>query len=279
MRLADESRLAMAIGSMTGRMPSTALVLVLLVGAAKASDSDLAKASQNPVADMISLPIKNKLNFDRGEEDAFAFELELQPVLPVHLGEWNLINRFIVPIAYQEPANEGLSYDFGLRDITYQAFFSPASPGDIIWGLGPALILPTNTGNTLGNDKWAAGPAGVALSIRGPWVMGALAQHFWDFAGDDDAADVNLSSLQYFVNYNTPDYYLNTSPTITYNWEADGDDWTIPFGGGVGKVMRFGRTPVDMRVSAYWNVEAPESAPDWFVEFQVKLLFPKQSRP
>ena len=269
----------MAVGSMTGRIPSTAFLLILLVGAAKASDSDLAKASQNPVADMISLPIKNKLNFDRGEEDAFAFELELQPVLPVHLGEWNLINRFIVPIAYQEPANEGLSYDFGLRDITYQAFFSPASPGDIIWGLGPALILPTNTGNTLGNDKWAAGPAGVALSIRGPWVMGALAQHFWDFAGDDDAADVNLSSLQYFVNYNTPDYYLNTSPTITYNWEADGDDWTIPFGGGVGKVMRFGKTPVDMRVSAYWNVEAPESAPDWFVEFQVKLLFPKQSRP
>lgn len=239
-------------------------------------NADLARASQNPVAAMISLPMKNKFNFDRGDEDAFAYELELQPVVPVNLGEWHLINRFIVPIAYQEPAYEGMSHDFGLRDITYQAFFSPASPGDIIWGLGPALILPTNTENNLGNDKWAAGPAAVALAIRGPWVTGLLAQHFWDFAGDDDAADVNLSSLQYFINYNTPDYYLTTSPTMTYNWEADsGDDWTIPLGGGVGKVMRFGETPVDMRVSAYWNVEAPESAPDWFAEFQVKLLFPK----
>ena len=30
------------------------------------------------------------------------------------------------------------------------------------------------------------------------------------------------------------------------------------------------------RVSAYWNVEAPEKrALDWFAEFQVKLMFPK----
>jgi hypothetical protein len=239
-------------------------------------DGDLARASQNPVADMISLPMKNKFNFGRGDEDAFAYELELQPVLPVKLGEWNLINRFIVPIAYQEPAFEGMSYDTGLRNITYQAFFSPAAPGDIIWGVGPTLNMPTNTEDSLGNDKWSGGPAVVALTMRGPWVFGTLAQQFWDFAGDDDAADVDLSSLQYFVNYNTPDYYLNTSPTMTYNWEADSDDaWTIPVGGGIGKIYHFGETPVDMRLSAYSNVEAPDSAPDWFVEFQIKFLFPK----
>jgi hypothetical protein len=136
--------------------------------------------------------------------------------------------------------------------------------------------MPTNTEDSLGNDKWSGGPAVVALTMRGPWVFGTLAQQFWDFAGDDDAADVDLSSLQYFVNYNTPDYYLNTSPTMTYNWEADSDDaWTIPVGGGIGKIYHFGETPVDMRLSAYSNVEAPDSAPDWFVEFQIKFLFPK----
>jgi hypothetical protein len=162
--------------------------LIVLATSVQAGDEDLAKKSQNPLADMISLPIKNKFNFDRGEEDAFAYELELQPVVPVHLGEWNLINRFIIPVAYQEPAYDGLNYEFGLKDITYQAFFSPREPGGIIWGVGPAFILTTNTANSLGNDKWAAGPAAVALAIRGPWVNGILAQHFWDFAGDDDAA-------------------------------------------------------------------------------------------
>ena len=239
-------------------------------------DGDLARASQNPVAAMISLPMKNKLNFGLGEEDAFAYELELQPVYPVNLGKWNLINRFITTIAYQEAPYKGMDDEFGLRDTTYQAFFTPAEAGEIIWGVGPTFIIPTNTENSLGNDKWAAGPAALALTRRGPWVNGILGQHFWDFAGDNDAADVDLTTLQYFINYNTPDYYLNTSPTMSYNWEADSDEaWTIPVGGGIGKIMRFNDSPVDMRLSAYWNVEAPESAPDWFVEFQIKLLFPK----
>ena len=99
-------------------------------------EEELAKKAQNPVADMISLPIKTKFNFGRGKEDASSFELELQPVVPVNLGDWNLINRFIIPVAYQEPAFEGLNYEFGLKNITYQAFFSPKEPGSIIWGLG-----------------------------------------------------------------------------------------------------------------------------------------------
>ena len=245
-------------------------------GDGEVGNADLARASQNPVADMISLPMKNKFNFGLGKEDAFAYELELQPVYPVNLGKWNLINRFITSITYQEAPYEGMDDEFGLRNSTYQAFLSPAEVQDVIWGVGPTFIIPTHTANTLGNDKWAAGPAAVALTMRGPWVSGVLGQHFWDFAGDDDAADVNLTSLQYFINYNLPDYYLNTSPTMSYNWEADSDEaWVIPVGGGIGKVMRFNDSPVDMRLSAYWNVEAPESAPDWFVEFQIKLLFPK----
>lgn len=251
--------------------------LFLFYSIAVADDQELAKASQNPVAAMISVPIKNKFNFDAGPEDAFIYEMELQPVYPVNIGEFNLINRFIIPIAYQDGLYPGMDDEFGLRNITYQAFFSPADAGQIIWGLGPTMIIPTNTNDSLGNDKWAAGPAAVVLTRRGPWVSGVLAQHFWDFAGDSDASQVNLSTLQYFINYNFPNFYLNTSPTITHNWEANSDDaWTIPIGGGIGKIFHFGKMPVDMRVSAYWNAEAPESAPDWFTEFQIKLIFPKK---
>lgn len=260
---------------------SLTIILLLIVhffsfSQSFADNQELAKKSQNPVANMISLPIKNKFSFDIGNEDAFAYDIEMQPVVPVNLGSINLINRFIIPVAYQEAPYQHLDDEFGLRDITYQAFFSPAEPGEVIWGVGPSLIIPTNTEDSLGNDKWSLGPAFVALTIRGPWVSGVLAQHFWDVAGDNDAQDVNFSSLQYFINYNTPDYYINTSPTMTYNWEADSDDaWTIPVGGGIGKVFKFGETPVDLRLSAYWNVEAPDSAADWYAELQLKFLFPK----
>ena len=238
-------------------------------------DAELARSSQNPVASMISVPLKNKFNFGLGKEDAFAYEMEMQPVYPVNLGSMNLINRFILPIVYQEGPYEGVDDEFGLRNLTYQALFSPADAGEIIWAVGPTIIIPTNTNDSLGNDKWAAGPAALALTIQGPWVSGLLAQHFWDFAGDDDAASVNLTTLQYFVNYNFPDYYLSTSPTMSYDWYADDDEWIIPVGGGIGKIFHFGGMPVDLRLSAYWNVEAPEPAADWFAEFQVKFMFPK----
>jgi hypothetical protein len=81
-----------------------------------ATDQDLAAASQNPVADMISLPLKSKFDFGRGSEDAFGYTLEMQPVLPVNLGTYNLINRFIMPVKYQEAAFPGLDDEFGLGD-------------------------------------------------------------------------------------------------------------------------------------------------------------------
>ncbi len=87
---------------------------------------------------------------------------------------------------------------------------------------------------------------------------------------------MNLSSLQVFINYNFPNFYLTTSPTFTYNWYADsGQRWTVPLGGGVGKLVRFGKLPVDFRLTAYTNVETPDHAADWYAEFQVKFLFPK----
>ncbi len=163
------------------------------------TDEEIAKASQNPVANMISLPLKNKFAFGAGDNDASSYTLEAQPVLPVSYGSVNLINRFIIPLTYQEGLYDGMSSELGLGDITYQAFFSPAEAGEIIWGVGPTMIIPTHTEDALGNDKWAAGPALLALTMQGAWVSGVLGQHFWDFAGDDDATDVNLTTFQYFI--------------------------------------------------------------------------------
>ena len=71
-------------------------------------------------------------------------------------------------------------------------------------------------------------------------------------------------------------WYLNTSPIITANWEADsGNQWTVPFGGGIGKMVKHGKLPVDYKLTAYWNAERPEYAPDWNLQFTIKFLFPK----
>jgi hypothetical protein len=254
------------------------LLLSLVIVTRVYAQEDLAKQSQNPVGDLISVPFENNINFGVGPEDAVENVLNLKPVYPVNIGKLNLINRFILPIIYQEERVEGEDSRSGLGDFTYQAFLSPAKPGKVIWGAGPAIIFPTNSNDRLGTDKWSAGPAVVVLAKPGHWLAGFLLQHFWSFVGDDDVPHVDVSSFQYFINYNFEGgWYLTTSPTITANWAADSDDtWNVPVGGGVGRLVRFGKLPVDFKAVAYSNVEKPDGGADWTLQLQVKLLFPKK---
>ena len=114
------------------------------------------------------------------------------------------------------------------------------------------------------------------LAMPGHWVVGSLFSNVWSFAGSGDQ-DVNLFTWQYFINYNLPNHwYLTTAPIITANWESDSDNrWTIPFGGGVGKIFHIGKQPINGQVSAYYNVEKPDSGADWQLRIQIQFLFPK----
>lgn len=257
---------------------------------------DLAKQSQNPLGAMISLPFENNLLFNIGPSEKTGYALNFKPVLPVRLGEWNMINRFVVPVIYSGgqdvPATVAPDVDlgygsinfdkvtgsaFGLGDITWQPFFGPAEPGKVIWGVAPVLVMPTATEDRYASDKWSAGVGAVALTMPGKWVIGMLTQNVWSFAGKSSAPDVNKFIFQYFVNYNLDGgWYLSTTPIITANWEAPSSDrWTVPFGGGVGRLVRFGNQPVDFKLAAYWNAERPTHGPDWSLQFTVKFLFPK----
>ncbi|HEG44099.1 MAG TPA: hypothetical protein ENH94_08630 [Phycisphaerales bacterium] len=126
-----------------------------------------------------------------------------------------------------------------------------------------------------GSDNWSAGPAFVALQMKGPWVYGGLATHLWSYSGSDH--EVNLTSLQPFINYNLEDgWYLTSNPVITANWSADnGNVWTVPIGGGFGRVFKVGKQPVNASLRAFYNVESPETGADWQLQFQIQFLFPK----
>lgn len=243
------------------------------------SEDELRKAAQNPMADLISFPIQNNTNFGYGPLDKTQNITNIQPVIPFRLNEdWLLISRTIAPLVYQPELYDGQGSKFGLGDISQSLFLGPTKPGSLIWGAGAVFLLPTATDGRLGTKKWSAGPAVVGLTMRGPWVLGALLQNVWSFAGDGDRADVNLMTLQYFINYNLPDgWYLTSSPINTANWEADsGNRWTIPLGGGVGRLFRIGKLPVNAQAQAFYNVEKPDNlGPDWTLRLQVQILLPK----
>jgi len=205
--------------------------------------------------------------------------LNIQPVIPINLARnWNLITRTIAPVIYQPDVTSRSGGEFGLGDINLTLFLSPAKSGKLIWGIGPIVSLPTATDKTLGTDKWAAGPSVVLLTMPGPWVLGVLANNIWSFAGDNDRPDVNQLLLQYFINYNFEGgWYLTSAPINTANWEADNDNrWTIPIGGGGGKVFRVGKQPLNFQTQAFYNVEKPDLGPEWSLRVQLQFLFPKK---
>jgi hypothetical protein len=259
-------------------------------GAQEEGQSDLAKQSQNPIGNLVSLPFQNNTSFGIGPEDAISNVLNIQPVYPVGLSKkWNLINRGIVPVIYQEAVFSEIGGSAsGLGDISYTGFISPSQPGKWIWGVGPAFIFPSATEDRWASDKWSGGAGVVVLTMPGNWVLGALVQNVWSFAGDDDAEEVNQFLLQPIINFNLEKgWYLTSVPVITANWTASSSNrWTVPLGGGFGRIVKWGKQPLDLSMQAFYNVEKPtprvaqgpnlENQGDtWTLRLQLKLLFPK----
>ena len=236
------------------------------------SPEELAKMSQNPLANMMSFPIQNNTTFGIGDFDRTSNVLNIQPVLPFFNGQ--LITRTIIPLV-SSPVGESETLS-GVGDINFSAFYAPAPKNGLTWGVGPIVVIPT--GNDISAKKWSIGPSVLVLKMAKKWVYGFLVNNVWSVGGDENASDVNSMLFQYFINYNfTGGWYLSSAPIITANWEADNDHkWTLPVGGGFGKIFKIGKQPVTAQISAYKNIVTPDDyGADWQVRTMIMWMFPK----
>lgn len=241
----------------------------------------LAKESQNPVANLISVPFQ--FNFFTGGAlgDRTLYNLNFQPVLPLKLtGDVTLIARTIVPILDMPIADPDTGEDAresGLGDIQQQYFLTPASSGRLTWGLGPILSYPVATNDLVRTGDWGAGPTGVLVVNAGNFLIGVLATQLWTYAGDDEGPNLNQLTLQPFINFNLPDgWAISTAPLITANWSAPSDQtWTIPLGLGFSKVTAIGRQMTSLGLQFYENVEYPSTTGREQVRLVASFLFPE----
>src|SRR3984885_13662509 len=188
-------------------------------GAQQTDQAELAKQTLNPVAALISVPIKYDYNTNIGpSEQGNQSVLTIQPVIPMSISaDWNLISRSIIPGINQHNVRPGAGTPDGLGDvesgpgrgggigdITQQFYFSPKKPTDSgwIWGLGPQFLLPTG-GNKLTAGKWGAGPTFVALKQESGWTYGALLNHILSLSNDSTKGDYSTSYVQPFLAYTT----------------------------------------------------------------------------
>lgn len=282
---------------------------------AQTSDEELVKQLANPVASLVSVPFQANYDFRMGpQNEGTQFKLNFQPVIPLSLNkDWNLIIRTIVPYISQEdvfkarlPKFPGLPGDVpdaldraaekafnkavkknfpndahqnGLGDIVQSLFFSPKEPvGGWILGFGPALLYPSATDDKLGTEKWAAGPTALALQQSGGWTYGALANHLWSYAGNEDRRSVNLTFVQPFVSYATKTKTtFGINAEATYDWNES--QWTVPLNLTVAQLVKVGKLPVQFAVGGRYYAEGPSGAPDWGVRFVITPLFPTSGQP
>jgi|SRR5215469_4402467 len=155
-------------------------------GAAPSEDSSteaLQKAAQNPVASLISVPLQNNMNLEYGCFNRTQDVLNIQPVIPVGIGEnWNLITRIIQPRVWQPYPDQNTGGEYGLGDMNPAFFLSPAKPGKLIWGAGPTMVIPTATSNITGQGQFSLGPSLVVLAQPPHWTLGALINNVWSVA-------------------------------------------------------------------------------------------------
>jgi len=258
----------------------SAMVAVAGPALGEMSAEELAKLAQNPVGNMISLPFQNNTNLNFGPEKGTQNVLNIQPVIPISISpEWNLITRTIIPVISMPALGPDIGTTNGIGDTVFTAFLSPANPGEWIWGAGPVVQLPTNSTAELGNKNWGLGPSVVVLHIEkgSPWVYGVLVNNIWSLTSDKQGGAYNNGLVQPFVNYNFEGgSYLTTAPILTVDWKAENSQqWTLPVGGGVGKIFHIGKLPVNTQISAYYNVVRPDYGANWQIRAQVQLMFPK----
>ena len=240
----------------------------------------LAKKLQNPIGDLYSFPFQGNTNFSYGPNKGTQEILNIQPVIPIHVNaDWNVITRTILPLIWQPSLQPVQTVPFGTGPTTFSAFLSPSKPvNGWLWGVGPVVQIPSASSATLGSNVWGGGITGVLVYMKGPWVIGALANNVWSFGGTSGNGGTRYNAFltQPFINYNFGEgWYVTTAPVITANWRTAGNKaWTLPVGGGVGRVIKLGgKLPVNLSVSAYYNALRPEFGPLWQLRTQATLIF------
>jgi hypothetical protein len=242
-----------------------------------ASAQELADKLSNPVASLISVPLQNNIDYGIGPHNGSKYTLNFQPVVPVQLNQkLNLIMRLVLPIIDQRDVTGENTSESGLSDATLTGFFAPTgTKNGLIWGLGPAFLIPTGTNDFLSTRKWGIGPSALVLKQAKGLTFGFLVNQLWSFAGDKSRSDVNQMFLQPFFAKNFKSGAgLGFNAEISSDWKSG--NTTAFLNPIVTAISKLGTQTISMGVGPRIPVSGPASSrADWGLRAVLTFVFPQ----
>lgn len=242
------------------------------------SGEGLARDLANPLSTLTRVPLE--LDWDRKvgpNRDGDHFTVRALPTLPVDLNrDWNLISRTDARFVAQSDVAPGAGHQFGFGDVTQHFLFAPKRPtaGGLLWGAGPALLLPTGTDGRLSSRKYGLGPTGAVVFQDGGVTYGVEAHHLWSVAGDDARGDVSVTRLRPFAAYTTRDAWtFGVDADSTYDWKSK--QGSTPVTLSASKLATIAGRPVNVGGGLRHYVDSADGGPHgWAFRVSATFAFP-----
>jgi len=248
-------------------------LLLCVAPTARAQEADDAAQANNPLANATSINLQNLYIGDLTGTDAEANQVYLRYARPFSALGGNWLLRATVPINSVPDATG--SNTAGLGDINvFAAYLIDMGNPAVSFGIGPQITAPTATSARLGSGKWSLGFANVLFNATSPrFQWGYLLTWQASVGGDDTRADVNLGAFQPFGFYQLGQgWYLRSTGVWTYDFETD--NYAIPIGLGLGRVIPLERATLNVFVEPQYAVATQgPGQPEWSVFAGVNVQF------
>lgn len=245
------------------------LVVTLWAGAGQAQTQSLESQASDPTASLMSFQLQNFYSPELHNSGESANIVQFRSAIPFEFLGVKNIARLTLPYA-----TDTASGAEGFQDMTVfnlAAFDRPWGR----FGAGVVALLPTGS-SELSAEKWGLGPA-LGFVARPRWgLFGVFNQNIFTVAGDDDAPDVNVSTLQPILSVALGDgWSVGTSDmTFAYDWD-EGAFTSLPLGLKVSKLARLGGVPVQTQLSFEHDFYDDRVGPKGTLGLTFKLLLPR----
>ncbi len=253
--------------------------LVLGLGLANSaiaeSEAEAAAQANNPLADITAFNIQNYyIDAFTGPGNLTGNQFVLRYAKPVSIGNSSWLIRASLPYS-SFPVGTGGAKVNGIGDLdlfaAYQ--FNTGNPG-ISFAVGPQVVAPTATDNRLGADQWQLGLANVYFNATSPKFQFGYLLTWRGGVGDTNGNPrASLGAFQPFAFYQLGNgWYTGGAPIWSYNFRNN--NYSVPLGIRLGKVIKSGDTVFNIFVEPQWSVhDSGSGLPKRQVYFAVNMQF------